>query len=542
VFLVLARKAHAVRPPGAVGGWLFGVARRAALEAYAVSRRRRETPVAAVPDRPGADRPPAEADALAALDAEIAALSEPLRAAVVLCELDGLSRREAARRLGVAEGTLSSRLAAARKRLAVRLAARGVTASAALFAASAEVGRAAVPAGPPSAAVSLIARGVMRAMYATKLKLLSIGVLLAAAGLVGLAPKLSRLTAADGPRRVPAARTAPAGKPGRGEGELLLWGKDETVLMQSDGTVVRKWVGKERPQGGPIALSPDGSHVAMARITGTRKMESKSPPGLPVPPPFDYPVKVLSVLPVGDLGGRPKDLPLPGDVINHLFWPAADRLVVGVSKLTDKAVMSDESFATPVGWFDVNPTTGKATKFDLPDGHLLHHLSADAKTLLTRGPLDEKLAGDPGYIIRPGKDWERLTESNEVASIMALSPSGRTVAVGTWGGRVAREGEYIAYRNFDTPNHNLWLVDLASGSRRSVKKLTDHGGWVWCRWSPDGRKLGYMWQDEANTTLPIPGKPFPDPPKFVYHLAVCDADGQNAKESYSGESIAIDWR
>src|SRR5258705_114544 len=55
----------------------------------------------------------------------VAALPAPRRAAVVLCELDGLPRAEAASRLGVPEGTLSSRLAKARKVLASRLLARG---------------------------------------------------------------------------------------------------------------------------------------------------------------------------------------------------------------------------------------------------------------------------------------------------------------------------------------------------------------------------------------------------------------------------------
>src|SRR5262249_19350764 len=45
---------------------------------------------------------------------------------VVLCELQGRGRREAARQLGIPEGTLSSRLAAARKLLAKRLARYGL--------------------------------------------------------------------------------------------------------------------------------------------------------------------------------------------------------------------------------------------------------------------------------------------------------------------------------------------------------------------------------------------------------------------------------
>src|SRR5438045_2271998 len=128
VFLVLARKADTVRPREAVRGWLYGVATRTALRARTMTGRRekRETPVAAVPDRPAPPEHDTDPDALRILDEEIARLPDPLRAAVVLCELDGVGRKEAAARLGVPEGTLSSRLAKARKLLAARLRGRGV--------------------------------------------------------------------------------------------------------------------------------------------------------------------------------------------------------------------------------------------------------------------------------------------------------------------------------------------------------------------------------------------------------------------------------
>ena len=74
----------------------------------------REVPMPAVPDRADESIHERDADALAILDEEIAELPEHLRVAVVLCELDGVSRKDAAKRLGVAEGTLSSRLAKAR--------------------------------------------------------------------------------------------------------------------------------------------------------------------------------------------------------------------------------------------------------------------------------------------------------------------------------------------------------------------------------------------------------------------------------------------
>src|SRR5260370_38588547 len=59
------------------------------------------------------------------IDQELSALPDKYREPIVLCDLQGLTRKEAARRLGCPEGTVSGRLSRARDMLAVGLGAPG---------------------------------------------------------------------------------------------------------------------------------------------------------------------------------------------------------------------------------------------------------------------------------------------------------------------------------------------------------------------------------------------------------------------------------
>src|SRR5262249_44050161 len=106
-FMVLVRKATSIVPRTRVGSWLHGVAHKTALMAQAMSRARRakEREAAAARGRNAADD--TAEPLLEVLDGELNALPEIYRAAVVLCDLEGLSYREAAARLRCPQGTLS---------------------------------------------------------------------------------------------------------------------------------------------------------------------------------------------------------------------------------------------------------------------------------------------------------------------------------------------------------------------------------------------------------------------------------------------------
>src|SRR5262245_47877049 len=143
-FLVLARKAARLRQRNLVGNWLYGVAYRAALEVKA--GRPKEKPVSALPEPEVTDTCP-WSELRPILDAELSRLPEDGRVAVVLCDLEGRTRREVARQLGIAESTLSSRLTAARRTLAKRLSRRGIVlSSTGLATALAETASASLPA------------------------------------------------------------------------------------------------------------------------------------------------------------------------------------------------------------------------------------------------------------------------------------------------------------------------------------------------------------------------------------------------------------
>jgi len=190
-FLVLARKAATVKRES-VGSWLYAVAYRTSLEARAVNARRRKREKQ-VHEMPHPEILPSEVpDWRPWLDQELNRLPEKYRAVIVACDLESRSRKEAARHLGIAEGTLSSRLARGRRLLAQRLAPYGLSLSGTALAAALceSVASAQVPAAwvsattkaalliaagnltAVSASSAILMKGVLKSMFLTKLKMM----------------------------------------------------------------------------------------------------------------------------------------------------------------------------------------------------------------------------------------------------------------------------------------------------------------------------------------------------------------------------------
>jgi RNA polymerase sigma factor (sigma-70 family) len=208
-FLLLVRKASKLQSPQLVANWLYGVALRTALEARKAAARRKAKE--AEPRPPFTPDDDGWADLRVALDEELSRLPDKYRTPIVLCDLQGATRKDAARQLGWPEGTVASRLANGRALLAKRLSRRGVAVSGGILTArfGADVMAMCVPAslvwstlrcaralrlgdqavGGISTTVDALLKGVTKTMLLTKARSTAIGsfvVLLALTGTGGL--------------------------------------------------------------------------------------------------------------------------------------------------------------------------------------------------------------------------------------------------------------------------------------------------------------------------------------------------------------------
>ena len=160
-FLVLARRASAIRTEKAIGSWLYRVAYRVSLKARNSAERRRQQESQAA--KLNEQRPPSDLawrELQAMLDEELNRLPAKYRSPFVLCVLLGKTKSEAAVELAWKEGTVSSRLSHARQLLRTRLARRGVLLSALLSGlAISDDGRAAAV---PAALVAEVQQAVPR--------------------------------------------------------------------------------------------------------------------------------------------------------------------------------------------------------------------------------------------------------------------------------------------------------------------------------------------------------------------------------------------
>jgi RNA polymerase sigma factor (sigma-70 family) len=231
--LVLVRKGHTVAPRDRVANWLYGVAYMAARKVR-VNRARRhdkEQRAAAMTQTVVREATPTT-DLAEHIDRELARLPEKYRSPVVLCDMQGKTRQEAARHLGWPEGTVAGRLARARTILAKRLSKFALGVSPAAIAAcltdpvkaqgpapevALTAGRAALGLAKASPSAIAVTNGVLRTMLVRKLQMVAVGVGilvvtgLGIGGLVGKPAAEGKRTAGNDPIvERPAAPVDPA--------------------------------------------------------------------------------------------------------------------------------------------------------------------------------------------------------------------------------------------------------------------------------------------------------------------------------------------
>ena len=199
-FLVLVQKAATLPNREAVGNWLYGVAHKTAVRMRGLVAKRgvREKQLTVMPEPATAEKYVWN-NLASVLDEELSRLPDKYCVLIVLCDIEGVTRKDVARRLGIPEGTAASRLTAARAMLAKRLAGRGVVVSGALLGAvlsqqSAWAGASTTvvastikvatlvaaghaAAGAISPTVTALTKGVMKAMFMTKIKTVLVAVL-----------------------------------------------------------------------------------------------------------------------------------------------------------------------------------------------------------------------------------------------------------------------------------------------------------------------------------------------------------------------------
>ncbi|MFL5341456.1 MAG: RNA polymerase sigma factor, partial [Gemmataceae bacterium] len=246
-FLVLVRKAASIAAPELLANWLYGVAHQTARKARATVGKRavRERQVTDMPE-PAAVEQDLWNDLQPLLDHELSQLPDIYRVAIVLCDLEGKTRKEAARHLGLPEGTVGSRLARARVVLAKRLTERGVAVSCGALAAvlAQSVASAGVPSqvvskaiqaasllaagqvvavGPVSVKVATLTESVLKAMMMSKLKA-AIAVILVL-GFISAGATVATLRSAAQDK--PLTANEPVKKPPEPDKEAFTaWGKE----------------------------------------------------------------------------------------------------------------------------------------------------------------------------------------------------------------------------------------------------------------------------------------------------------------------------
>jgi hypothetical protein len=349
----------------------------------------------------------------AQLDREMNALPEKYRIAIVLCDLEGKTIKDAAQQVGWPQGTMATRLARGRAALAQRLRDQGLVLSAGVLAAvlSGGVASANVPAalvakvveaagpwalgsaGIVSAKVVALSEGVVQAMFISKLKsFLVAGVIALAAIGFGSGFVANRTSAQDGggpsglvPLQLP---KAPA-QPKLDDDPVKLKKEIERLRAELARTKLELQIARQEAQ---LARNEADLARAKADLERLQREVDKVQPlpfgggGGPKPKPkTDANFKSARVWPEDPrivqalVGGATVHSPVGGRTA-----AALDKSVFMIDGKSGKLLFESEGHAQPVGWLAFSPdgkllvsssrdkTTATAIVWDAATGKQLH--------------------------------------------------------------------------------------------------------------------------------------------------------------------------
>jgi RNA polymerase sigma factor (sigma-70 family) len=542
-FLVLIRKAASISQRDLLGNWLYGVAYRTALDMRGNLTRLRahEKQMGAMPEPKVEDREQTWRDLQPVLDQELNHLPDMYRVAIVLCDLQGRTRRDAARHLGIPAGTLSGRLTTARQLLASRLARNGLHLTcgglvaaleppfasacvpAATLATTVDAARTIAVGGMASQVISTrvqaLAEGVMQTMVIKKVKTVTALLLVV---VVAIGAGLFRPNAEGNPAQQPLKAEKPRSFDLGSRGRRVIWSPDgktlaivtinEALFFNRKGSAIKLWdVEKgeviatlaESKLGGlafqQAAFSPDGKTIAATVSEEIRLPDS---------------VMIRDVVKVWDARTLALKRALGGDsqLVHVAFSPDGKRVagcdpgrkIVNLWNLASGALERKLKIEEAQPWsLAFSPDgklvavggqredkTGEITLWEVNNGKLRHQWDLEhyANTVVF-SPDGKRIASSDGgdlvkiWDVEKGEVMVSIKGNKRGPRSIAFFPNGAILAVGGPDGRVrlwnVRTGE---------------LLQTLSGHSAEVHSVAI---------SPDGKTLASVSQDQTARLWPI---------------------------------------